>query len=151
MSCCVGADPTEQDSLQQAHVPVETALWVCHLRGQSGGILLWPMPASRCVGSGAPWRGFPCRPSLAAACDHRGHMVGATEWSVGGWSLPMLDMEASGRSHAAFRGQRPPVPGLSQLSKKPKAPLVLRLPAGCPKGSAAERAFGWYLSWVCGD
>lgn len=39
-----------------------------------------------------------------------------------------------------------PAPSLGWFSKRTRAPQGLRLPARCPKDSAAGRAFGWYGS-----
>lgn len=87
------------------------------------------MPASECVGFGAPWERLSCRPRSPAACDWH-ELPGRRYKDV--WSLPELGFEVYGRGHMANRGWLPLVPVLGHLRKKARALPDLRLPAGCP-------------------
>lgn len=58
---------SEWDLPQQAHVPVETNIWVWCYGGNQVVLYCGLMTASVCVGSVVPWERFPYRPRLATA------------------------------------------------------------------------------------
>lgn len=71
-------------------------LFGCATHGTNQMVLCCGLtPASRYVGSTAPWEGLPCRPKSAVAYDCPG-LPGRSYKAIQGWPLPVLNLEASG-------------------------------------------------------
>lgn len=138
MSCCMGADPMEWDSPQQACVPIEMEFG-SSTNGDRQVVLCCDLTlASSCVGSGAPQERLLWRPKSATAFFCSG-LLGRSYKAILEWLL-----DGSRGDYTSSQGQLPSILSLCWFSKRTSVPQVLRLSAGCLWVSAAERAFGWY-------
>jgi hypothetical protein len=88
-----------------------------------------------------PLQGLLCRSMSNAACDQP-QATYSDYKEIHGWELPLLNLVEHGSEQAVNQGWLPPVLGLRQVSKNPKAPQDFPLSAGCLLGSATEKALG---------